>query len=196
VQLQAKISGPSGSKTLNSGSGAIGQANNLKWGNYKISVPEQFSTADSQYTFMQWSDGVKESTRTTNVINDSMFTAVYSVKYLVTVSSKHGITSGGGYYSEGEKATISINPTASGSFLVQSVFNGWTGDVRSGTATTQLVVDSPKTITAEWNDNYLVLFVLIGAASAGCVVIFFKIIKPRREAKARERAPDLDWYKS
>lgn len=196
VQLSAKVSGPAGTKTLALGSATGVQLQDIKWGPYKISVPEEFATENAQYKFVRWSDGFAKSARTTDVIGDSTFAAIYSVKYLVSVSSVHGMVSGGGYYPEGEKATISVDPTSTGTILVQSAFAGWTGDVRSGSATAQLTVDGPKTIRAEWNDNYLVVFALAGAAGAGGFVAYYKIIKPKKDARAKEKAPDLDWYKS
>jgi hypothetical protein len=196
VPVQSKVSGPSVSKTLALGSATGGKIENTKWGSYKISVPDQFSTENAQYKFVQWSDGVKESTRTTNIISDGTFTAVYSAKYLVTVSSERGLTTGGGYYAEGQTATISVSKTSARDFLTESTFGGWTGDIKADPSTIQLSVDSPKTVKAQWNDNYILIFVLAGVAGAGGIVAYLKVLKPKKEAKEKARAPDLDWYKS
>lgn len=196
VQLQAKVSGPGGSKALSVKSASGASIENVKWGAYKISVPADLSTSDGRYKFVEWSDGVKENPRTASVISDSTFTAVYSAQYLVTVSSAKATANGGGYYSEGEKATISMTPTTTGNFLIQSTFDGWTGNVRSNSPTAEVIVDGPKTINAEWKDNYIGMFVIAAAAGAGGFVTYQKVIKPKKEAKAKERAPDLDWYKS
>ena len=196
VPVQAKVSGPSVSKTLALGSATGGKIENAKWGSYKISVPDQFNTENAQYKFVQWSDGVKESTRTTSIISDGIFTAVYSAKYLVSVSSEHGSTTGGGYYAEGQTATISVSSTSAGNFLTESTFGGWTGDIKADSSSIQLSVDSPKTVKAQWNDNYMLIFVLAGVAGAGGILAYLKVVKPKKEAKEKARAPDLDWYKS
>jgi hypothetical protein len=57
-------------------------------------------------------------------------------------------------------------------------------------------MDGPKTVKAQWADSYVVIFALVGAAGAGGFVAYLKVIKPKMEAKAKARAPDLDWYKS
>lgn len=196
VPVQAKLSGPSVSKTLALGSATGGKIENAKFGAYKISVPDQFNTENAQYKFVQWSDGIKESTRTTNIIDDEKFTAVYSAKYLVTVASEMGSATGGGYYPEGQTATISISPTSTRNFLTESTFGGWTGDIKADSSSIQLSVDSPKTVKAEWQDNYMLVFILAGIAGAGGFGAYYKIVKPKKEAKEKARAPDLDWYKS
>jgi hypothetical protein len=197
VRLQAKLSGPSGTKTLdvkpNSGSSLA----DVKWGTYKITVPAEINAADAKYKFAGWSDGaVAGNTRTADVIGDSTFTAVYSAQYLLAVTSEKGTVSGGGYYEEGKTATVSISSVTAGNFLVGSSFNGWTGDIQSASQSANIVMDSPKTIKAQWADSYVVIFALVGAAGAGGFVAYLKVIKPKMEAKAKARAPDLDWYKS
>jgi hypothetical protein len=197
VPLQAKVAGPSGTKTLDIKTNSQSALVDVKWGTYKISVPAEVNTANARFKFTGWSDGVAENSRTTDVIRDSTFTAKYSAEYLLTVTSEKGMVSGGGYYKEGKTAVISISPTTAGNLLVSSSFHGWTGDVRSESQpTTSIVMNGPKTIKAEWADSYIIVLVMIGAAGAGGFILYHKMIKPRMVAKAKSRAPDLDWYKS
>jgi hypothetical protein len=197
VPLQAKISGPSGSKTLDVKSNAGASLANVKWGTYTITVPTQIDSSDSKFKFAGWSDGATAgNTRTVNMIEDTTFTAIYSAQYLVTVSSEKGTVSGSGYYEEGKTTTISVSPTTTGNFLVPSSFKGWTGDLQSSSPTANIVMDSPKTVKAMWADSYLIVYALIGAAGGGGAVAYLKVIKPKMVAKAKARAPDLDWYKS
>lgn len=197
VPLQAKVSGPSGSKTLSVKTASGASVENVRWGSYKISVPAEFATPDAKYKFARWSDGVLHNPRTSDVISDSTFTAVYSAEYLVAVSSAKGEVSGAGaFYPEGQKAVISVYPATTGNLLIQSSFDGWTGSSLSKSPATEITMDGPKTLTAKWTDSYIGLMGLIGAAAAGGVVAYLKVIKPKKEAKAKERTPDLDWYKS
>ena len=57
-------------------------------------------------------------------------------------------------------------------------------------------MDGPKTIKAEWKDNYVKLLGLLAAAGGGGFAAYFKVVRPKRMAQAKARTPDLDWYKS
>ena len=57
-------------------------------------------------------------------------------------------------------------------------------------------MDGPKSITAEWQNSYLKLFGIVGAVGAAGFVTFVKVVRPRRKAQEKARAPDLDWYKT
>jgi hypothetical protein len=197
VLLQAKVSGPSGTTTLDVQPNSGASLADVKWGTYKITVPAEINSSDATYKFAGWSDAaVAGNTRTVDVIENSKFTAVYSAQYLLAVTSEKGMVSGNGYYDEGKTATISISSATAGNILIGSSFNGWTGDIRSASQTASVVMDGPKTVKAEWADSYVLLFALLGAAGAGGFVAYLKVIKPKMVAKAKARAPDLDWYKS
>jgi hypothetical protein len=81
-------------------------------------------------------------------------------------------------------------------FPIDSSFGGWTGDVRSASSNMNVLMDGPKSINAEWQNSYLKLFGIVGAMGAAGLVTFIKVIRPRRMAQEKARAPDLDWYKS
>src|ERR1044072_1140734 len=51
IQLQAKVTGPSLSKTLGLGSVAGAKIENAKWGSYMFTVPQVFNTTNAQYKF-------------------------------------------------------------------------------------------------------------------------------------------------
>jgi hypothetical protein len=139
---------------------------------------------------------VKENPRSIDIIDDSTVTAVYSAEYLLQLSSDKGKVSGGGYYAEGETAVASISPTEVIGFPVDSSFGGWAGDVRSPSPSTNVLMDGPKSINAEWQNSYLKLFGILGAVGAVGFVTFIKVIRPRRKAQEKAKAPDLDWYKT
>jgi hypothetical protein len=198
VPLQAQVSGSSGTKTLNIAPGLPVKVENIEWGLHRVSVPAQLTTADAKYEFVQWSDGVQQNSRPLNVIDGSTITAVYSAQYLLQVSSSKGATTGTGYYAEGDKATISVSPQTISGFPVDSSFSGWSGGavVAASSPATEVVVDGPKSVRAEWADSYVKLFGIVAAAGAGGFAAYYKVIKPKRDAAEKVKAPDLDWYKS
>jgi hypothetical protein len=198
VPLQAQLSGSSGTKTLAIAPGLPAKVENIEWGLYRVSVPEQLTTADARYEFVQWSDGVQQNSRPLNVIDGSTITAVYSAQYLLQVSSSKGAATGAGYYAEGDRATISVSPQTISGFPVDSSFSGWSGGaiLAPSSPATEVVMDGPKSVRAEWADSYVKLFGMVAAAGAGGFVAYYKVIKPKRDAAEKVKAPDLDWYKS
>lgn len=191
IAVQAKI----GTKTINVKAGAPSGLEDTKWGTYKITVPNEFSTANAMYSFVSWSDGVTQNPRTEEIIGDKGFTAIYAAEYLLTATTETGTIVGTGFYPEGQNAVISISPTSINGFPIDKSFAGWSGDVRIASAQAEILMDGPKTVKADWNTSYLKLLAILGAAGGGGFVAYYKFIKPKKEAKEKARAPDLDWYK-
>jgi hypothetical protein len=81
---------------------------------------------------------------------------------------------------------------------VDSSFSGWSGGaiLAPSSPATEVVMDGPKSVRAEWADSYVKLFGMVAAAGAGGFVAYYKVIKPKRDAAEKVKAPDLDWYKS
>jgi len=170
--------------------------NNQKWGTYRITAPDEFKSAEGKFKFVSWSDGRKENPRSFDVFTDTEIRAVYASQFLVQVTSEFGRTTGTGYYAEGDIAQISIDSTSASSGLIDKTFAGWSGDFSNSAQGAQVKVDGPKVIKAEWQDSYLKLALIIGAVAAGGGIAYLKVLKPRKEAIQKTRAPDLDWYKS
>jgi hypothetical protein len=194
IAVQAKITGTS-TKTVNVAAGVPSGLDNVKFGTFKISVPDEFAAAGARYTFVSWADGVTDNPRTENVIRDSGFTAVYSAEFLLAIATEQGTVTGSGYYPEGARAAFSISQTNFDGFPIDKTFAGWSGDVRIASPSGEVTMDGPKTLTADWSTGYLKLIALLGAAGGGGFVAYFKVIKPKRAAVQKARAPDLDWYK-
>ncbi|MCI0558983.1 MAG: hypothetical protein MN733_10845, partial [Nitrososphaera sp.] len=196
MAAQLKIEGPSGTKNQNTKPGSPIKYDNSNWGVYKITAPPQVKATNAVYNFVGWSDGATENPRSWTVSEDTQITAVYNASYLVQISDPNGMARGSGYYDEGTNARISLSQETIGGILVDKSFAGWSGDIRSSSATTDVLVDGPKTIKAEWSDGYLKIALIIAAAAGGGFYYYWKIFKPKKEIEARQRAPDLDWYKS
>lgn len=195
IPVEVKIAGDKGTKTIRTKAGSPSGLDDAQWGTYKTSVPEEFSTVGARYQFTSWADGVKENPRTDTIIHDRGFVAIYSAEYLVTATTETGTVIGTGYYPEGEIANISISTTAIQGFPTDKSFAAWSGDVQIASANAQFLVDEPKTIKAEWSTSYLKLIAILGAVGGGGFAAYYKVIKPKKEAKEKARAPDLDWYK-
>jgi hypothetical protein len=105
-------------------------------------------------------------------------TADWRNEYLLTIESAYGEPEGAGWYDEGSTATISV-PESAG-VIVRQFFTGWSGDYSGDTASASVIMDEPKTVTADWRTDYIQLYMVI----IGIVVILgvfgFWFIKIRR----------------
>jgi hypothetical protein len=197
IRPELTVDGPTTSKKdVMVRSDSQAEIRDTRWGAYLVEAPEEFSTPDGKFTFVQWSDGATENPRSFDVIQDSTITAVYSAQYLLQVSSDEGTVAGAGYYDEGEAALVSIDTTTSMGILVDSYFAGWSGDIASSSQTTSVVMDGPKHVKAEWSQSYVKLIALLAAAGGGGYMAYVRIIKPKLKERKKEKPPDLDWYKS
>jgi hypothetical protein len=196
ITAQIKVKGPTSLRSDTAKPGLPITLKDGKWGTYILTPQVDIKSASAIYKFVNWSDGTTDNPKSVTIIEDAKITAYYSAQYMLQVSSDQGTTSGGGFYAEGAKATITIAPTSVNGFLIDKTFGGWSGDIQASSATTNVIMNSPKTVKAVWNDGYLKIFLIAGAAGGGGFGFYWKIIKPKRELEAKSRAPDLDWYKS
>jgi hypothetical protein len=169
---------------------------NAKWGAYTITAPEEVKTANAIYKFTSWSDGLTENPRTFSIFEDTEIKAVYEAKYLLQITDANGLSRGGGYYDEGSVATITMSQNTVGGVLIDKTFEGWTGDLKSSSLSASIIMDGPKNVIAIWSDSYLKIVLIIAAVSGGGFFYYWKIFRPKKELQEKQRAPDLDWYKS
>ncbi len=166
----------------------------IQRGAYRISMPEEISTSNAVYKFERWSDGTSDNPRDVNIIYDAEFVAIYSARYLLQATSPFGNVVGNGWYPEGSKAYLSIEPTnITDVLIIDRKFTGWRGDVYSSSDSIEIVMDSPKHVTAEWSIDYTKIFLMAGAGSGGIGFFVYRNIKKREEMK--KKLPDLDWFK-
>ena len=125
---------------------------------HHFDIPLQLSTGEgTRLVFTSWSDGDESSSRA--VSSGGEYTANYKTQYKLTVESPYGNPKGNGWYDSGSKATISTD-TNDGK-IIQHVFTGWSGDFTGQEATAMVTMDKPKTIKANWQTNYVRLYLLI-----------------------------------
>jgi len=82
-------------------------------------------------------------------------TATWITQHYLTVTSAYGDPQGEDWYDEGDTATFSVTDPFAGTTGTQYVFDAWTGDSTSSSASAQVTMDEPKTVTATWTTQYL-----------------------------------------
>lgn len=85
-------------------------------------------------------------------------------QYYLTVTTPTATASGSGWYNAGTQATatVSSNIVETGSGI-RELFIGWgNGATGTGTTSNPIIMDGPKTATANWKTQYLVSFTLTG----------------------------------
>jgi len=159
----------------------------------KISVPYVVKLdQNSRDHLMSWSlDGSSSdqitrqengtfSTSTINVSGPHVVNFGYATQYYVNVISEFGHVTGSGWYDSGNTATISVVPSQD--FPIGHTFAGWQGATGSSNSI-NILVDSPKTLTANWKPDYSII-VVIGAVIAGGAFGSVAIYKKRKPSPA------------
>ena len=161
-------------------------------------VPLSISGGDgTRYVFQQWTiDSAPVTGNSVEITMDSPHTVVahYGTQYLLTASSDYGIVEGGGWYDVGSTATLSVTTEVDTSFGVKQVFQKWTGDMESSSATTAITMDSPHTLRAVWRTDSTILYATIvlaicAAFAVGIGLTMFAIVKLREPKPAPAPPP-------
>jgi len=78
-------------------------------------------------------------------------------QYQLTVNSDYGSPTGSGWYAEGDLASFgTTKPRDPAGIWNQQIFQGWVGDSESTSLTGTILMNGPKTISAEWEVDYSV----------------------------------------
>ena len=129
------------------------------------SVPASISGGEgARYVLQQWTiDDVSVSGNSVQVMMDLPHTVVahYKTEYMLTVSSDYGIADGAGWYDAENSATFSVTSPVDTSYGVKQVFERWTGDTQSSSATATITMDSPHTVRAIWRTDSTILYATI-----------------------------------
>ncbi|WP_455368194.1 cation:proton antiporter domain-containing protein [[Eubacterium] cellulosolvens] len=75
---------------------------------------------------------------------------IYSRQYYLRLSTERSVPEGEGWYDEGALPWISVEDIEVGALPLKYRFKAWRGDIESPNATTQVFMNSPKVIYAEW----------------------------------------------
>lgn len=108
-------------------------------------------TTGTRYVFTGWSGDSAATTPSGSVVmaGPRTVTASWKTEHSLTVESPHGNPAGGGWYAAGETATARVKATATVNGTAYR-FASWTGDATGSTATIDVLMDGPKTLTATW----------------------------------------------
>jgi uncharacterized repeat protein (TIGR02543 family) len=81
--------------------------------------------------------------------------ANWKTQYQLAVTSAFGSLTGAGWYDPGATATLSITPqTLDQGNGTRRLFVSWGGDLTATTPSASIVMDKPKTVTANWKKQY------------------------------------------
>lgn len=115
---------------------------------------------DTRYVFVQWTGDASGFTFSLSngitMNGPKTATAAWVTQYLLRVVSPHGTASGGGWFDAGSSVTASVSPTTvAGPAETRYVFVQWTGGASGSAATSDpIVMNTPKTATAQWKTQY------------------------------------------
>jgi hypothetical protein len=116
-------------------------------------------------------------------------TALYGQQFYLNVQTDQGVTYGSGWYDAGSTAQIYVSTPISTSYGISIVFNGWQGDIQSGSQTTTVVMDSPKNVIATWRTDSTVLYLTIGAIIVAALLIVVGVIIFVARGRSRAQTP-------
>jgi hypothetical protein len=126
-----------------------------------FSVTDYVELSDTKHYFTGWSGDYTGTTPSASLeMNEpKTVTANWRHEYLLTINSEYGEPEGAGWYEEGETASISVEPEQGA--IIRHVFDGWSGDVTDDDEDSSVVMNSPKTVTANWQTDSMYLYILI-----------------------------------
>ncbi|WP_455368736.1 hypothetical protein [[Eubacterium] cellulosolvens] len=160
----------------------------VKPGKYLVEVPQKInSTINTRLSFIEWSDGSKSNPRLTYVQHDTNLTAEYEKEYYLNVNSSLGDVQGSGWYTSGSVAIFSVPDSIYVSGILQIIpdkylFIQWTGDSNVKNSLSKIVMESPKTVVANWqlDETSRILILLSIIIILFDLVILGYIVKRRR----------------
>jgi hypothetical protein len=85
-------------------------------------------------------------------------TASWRTQYYLTVTSVYGSPTGTSWYDSGSTAAISIDELVEETGT-KHYFEQWSGDHTGDAASASVIMNSPKTVNAEWSTDYLLTVV-------------------------------------
>ena len=141
-----------------------------------LTAPDTVSVSTgTRYEFSYWDvDGTSKTGNPISVLMDANHTATahYILEYYLTVYSPFGTVGGEGWYPNGATAYATLNTgMVDYGNGTRRIFTNWSGDA-AGTNYSQsdpIIMNSPKTATANWKTQYAVTFTQTGSGVAPTV---------------------------
>ena len=122
----------------------------------EFSVTPSILLPDTRHYFTSWSGDYTGTTPAASIFMDSpaTITANWRHEYLLSVISAFGDPQGEGWYDEGALASFSVIPYIE-LLDTRHYFTGWTGSYAGTESAVSLLINAPKTVTANWRHEYL-----------------------------------------
>jgi len=166
----------------------------VPWGTYAISVPEVIPLRNvTRAVFVSWNDNVHEANRTVTIRENMKLRANYRIQYSLIVSSPYASTNGSGWYFEGTNASFSVNPDTvpaegiAGTLGVRHIFDHWTLSCIDSESKCVVIMNSPKSATAVWRDDYTMTIALSAAILAIAFAAIMLALKRRKSAPQKSK---------
>jgi hypothetical protein len=152
--------------------------------------------SDTRYLFVSWIvEGRRYYTASHSLYaerREVTVTAEFKVQYLLIVKSMFGDPQGSGWYDEGSFASFEVHSPLPAGFGARQVFERWSGDSTSTTASSTILMDSPKTVIAVWRTDRTILYLVVSGVLLGSLVTGGLIIRSTRRGKvAAPAAPPM-----
>jgi len=141
---------------------------------HNLDAPVQVNIDDgTRFIFASWSDGDISPSKI--VLRGGEYTAHYKTQHKLTVESPYGTPQGGGWYDAGSNASFSVEPLCGN--IIRHTFTGWSAQANGQEAAATVIMDKDKTVTANWQNDYIRLYLVIlaitvfGGGIAAAVII-------------------------
>ena len=122
---------------------------------HRLSVDSPQSTGQGkQYEYTSWSDGGGQTHNYTVPSASPTVTANFTTQYYLTVNSPYDTPQGAGWYDSGDTASFSVTTPSSGGTGIQYLFTDWSGDYNGTNNPGSILMNGPKTVTANWKTQY------------------------------------------
>jgi hypothetical protein len=125
-----------------------------------ISVTTPVEQAGTKRIFTEWSGDYTGNTASASVTMNGpkTVTASWRTQYYLTVTSVYGTPTGTGWYDSGSTAAISVEALVEETGT-KHYFEHWSGDLTGSTASASVIMNSAKSVNAEWSTDYLLTVV-------------------------------------
>ena len=132
-------------------------------GRVTLQVPAEIQTnQSSKISFTSWSN-FGSANPLSLLLNSSLdIDANYTQEYQLTITTPFGTPNGAGWYPQGANATFSVQSQVNTGNGTRIVFEKWKGGSDSTSNQTSTVMNSPKQVTALWQEQYRVNVLPIG----------------------------------
>ena len=124
---------------------------------FLVGPPIVSGTTGTRYVFTGWTGDVTTAATVGVVSMDApkTVTAEWGTEHELTTTSARGTPTGTGWYAADTLAPFSVSPaTVDGATGTRYVFLGWSGDSAAIDASSELLMDAPKAVTAEWRTEH------------------------------------------